>query len=318
MKRTFLAITASAVIALPLAALAQTNATPTPPAAPAVQATKISQIPGAKITKTGEVITGIDIKDCTVLTDADYKLIRQTETLKSLGFAHGPNDASLKILEGMPNIESFSSNGTLMSDAGAAVLASFKNLHALTFFHPGKEFTGTGLTALTALPIENLTVAGSLAFADPGMAAVGQLPHIKQFRTWHSGVTVEGLKSLGSLKELKYVMIGQRLANKPPSTIDDAGVAVLATFSSLDAITINETRLSLPALSKLSQIPNLKSLVLGEIDIPEADIATLKQQLPKTDIKWTPPSEGSKKRIDGIFGSTVAAATAPPPVPAKK
>lgn len=292
------------------------------PAAPStVQATNLSQISGAEITKTGEVITGINIKDCKVLTADDYRLIRRQESLKMLGFAHGPDDASLKILEGMPAIESFSTNGTAITDAGLASLTGFKTLQGLTFFHPGSGMTGTGLAALASLPkLTNLTVAGSLAFADPGMAAVGQLSHLKAFRTWHSGVTVEGVKALASLKELTTLTVGQRLANKPPATINDEGVAVLATIPSLEFLTLNEARLGLPALSKLGQLPNLKTLTLGEIDIPESDIATLKARLPKAKIIWNAPSPGSQKRIDGIFGPAVASAApgATPLIDAKK
>jgi hypothetical protein len=29
----------------------------------------------------------------------------------------------------------------------------------------------------------------------------------------------------------------------------------------------------------------------------------LKQQMSKVDVKWTAPDEGSKRRIDGLFGA---------------
>jgi hypothetical protein len=324
-----LSITIGTVIVFAEAIHAQTNAAPNAAAAghgqPAVsssaQVADVSQIPGAEVTKTGNVITGLSIKDCKVLTAADYQLIRQTESLKSLSFAHGPDDASLKILAGLPAIESFGTNGAAFSDEAVGTLATFKTLQGLTFFHPGKSFTGTGLAALAALPnLHNLTVAGSLAFADPGMAAVGQLSHLKAFRTWHSGVTIAGVKALGSLKELTTLTVGQRLANKPPTTINDDTIAVLATFSSLESLSVSEARLSLTALSKLSQIPNLKSLSLSEIDISDSDLASLKQRLPKTQIKWTAPGPGGQKRIDSLFGPSVAstAPVATPTTEAKK
>ena len=293
------------------------------PAAPSAgQATDLSQIGGAEVTKTGGIITGLSIKDCKSLTAADYRLIRQQESLKALSFAHGPDDASLQLLAGMPAVESFSTNGTAITDAGVAILATFKILHGLTFFHPGRGFKGTGLAALADLPnLENLTVAGSLEFADPGMAAVGQLKHLKAFRTWHSGVTSEGIKSLGALKELTSLNIGQRLSNQPPAMMGDDAIAVISTFSSMESLIVGEARLSLSALSKLGQIPKLKNLSLAEIDIAESDVAVLKQRLPKTQITWTAPSPGGQKRIDGIFGTAATAAAlpgTPSPVPAKK
>jgi hypothetical protein len=318
-----LSITTSVFIAITGAVHAQTNATPTtaaaPASGPAVQATDITQIPGATIKKTGDVITDLSIKDCKALTADDFKLIRQTETLKNVSFNLGLNDASLKILAGMPAVEFFGTNGAALTDAGVATLATFKNLQGLTFFHPGGGFTGTGLAALAVLPnLNNLTVAGSPNITDAGLVAIGQLSHLKAFRTWHGNVSVEGLKALGSLKELNNLTIGQRLAMKPPSTINDDAIAVFATFPSLESLSVQEARLSLAALSKLSQLPNLKTLTLAGIDIPESDIATLKQQMPKTKIIWTAPTD--MRRINGMFGAatTTAAPGAPPPADAKQ
>ncbi len=322
------AISAGAWIAFAGAVQAQSNADPTTaatnaapgnaqPATPsATQATDISQIPGAKLTKTGNVITAFAIDDSRTLTEGDYKLIRQTESLKSMSFGRGPTGAGLKILAGMPAIEGFGSNGTPLTDDDIALLATFKNLHGVTFFHPGGQFKGTGLAALAVLPnLENMTMAGSYAFGDPGMAAVGQLTHLKAFRTWHNNVTIEGIKSLVSLKELTNLMLGQRLSSKPPATISDDAIAVLANIPSLENLNVSEARLSLPALSKLSQLPNLKVLTLDGIDIPESDIATLKQQLPKTDIRFTPATPASLKWINNIFGppvTAIAPGTTPP------
>ena len=263
-----------------------------------------SKINGAEVIKTGNVVTGLNFKDCSTLTDADYQQIRQLTGLKTLAFAHGPNDASLKIIAGMPAIESITTNGMNVSDAGLALFATFKNLHTLTMFHPGKDFPGTGFVALASLPdLESMTVGGSLAFANPGMAAVAQLSHLKAFRTWHTGVTLEGVKSLTALKNLKSLTLGQRLAQKGPPTLNDDAVAVLAGIPSLEELNLMEARLSLSSLSKLQQLPNLKHLKLDGIEISESDIATLKQQLPKVQIIWNPPNEADKKRIDGIFGT---------------
>ena len=60
------------------------------------------------------------------------------------------------------------------------------------------------LVHLAELPnLQSLTVAGSLAFNDEGMAAVAKLTGLKEFRTWHAGGTDEGVKKLKALKNLK-------------------------------------------------------------------------------------------------------------------
>lgn len=182
-------------------------------------------------------------------------------------------------------------------------MAAFPALRRVTFFHPGKAFTGQGLAALSTLPyLDNLTVAGSMGFSDSGMAAVAGLTRLQQFRTWHTGITVEGIKALRALKELKSLTLGQTLAMKPPAALNDEAVAAVSEISSLESLTLQEARLSLGALLRLKQLPGLKRLVLDGIDLPEADLAELRMQLPTVEIKWTAPSEAYKRRIDSLFG----------------
>lgn len=266
-----------------------------------------AQIPGAEIIGTRNVPTGLNFKDPKTLTPENHQQIRKLESLKSLSFGAGLDDAALKTLAGMPALESFTTNGATISDEGAAAFASFPALRNLTFFHPGKAFQGTGLAALASLPnFESFSVGGSTTFADAGLVAVAGLPRLKALRVWHTGGTLEGVKALRTLKELKSLLLGQSLSMKPPALLDDNTVAVLAEFSSLESLTLQEARLSLPALSKLKQLPNLKRLTLDNIDIPESDIALLKQELPNAVIQWTAPSEGAQRRITALFGASPA------------
>ncbi len=259
---------------------------------------------GAEVTEAGGEITGLSFKDVKSLTPADFQQIRQLSHLKVLSCGAGIDDAGMKALGGLPALEQFGTNGMAASDEGVRALGACPALRVVTFFHPGKAFTGTGLAALASLPsVENLTVAGSTEFGDDGMAAVAKLSHLKAFRTWHSGVSVDGVKKLQALKELKTLTIGQRLASKPPVTLSDDAVVALAAIPSLESLSLGEARLTLPALSKLKALPNLKHLTLDNIDLPEAQVTELKQQLPKVDVKWTAPNEAGKKRIDGLFGT---------------
>lgn len=262
-----------------------------------------TSIPGATPTVTKGVLTGLTFKDGKSLTEADFRKIRQLGQLKSLSFGLGLDESALPFLAGLPALESFTTNGMSLTDAGAAAFASFPALRNLTFFHPGKAFQGSGLAALATLPnFESLSVGGSSAFADPGLVAVAGLPHLKALRVWHTGGTLEGVKALRALKELKSLLLGQSLAMKPPALLDDQTVAVLAEFSPLESLTLQEARLGLPALARLKQLPNLKRLTLDNIDIPESDIALLKQELPNVVIQWTAPGEGAKRRITALFG----------------
>ena len=257
---------------------------------------------GAELTETKGVVTGLAVADCSKLTPADYAQIGKLTSVKQLNFGRGFDDAALKALGAVAGVEALSTNGMDVSDDGARAFATWKGLKSFSIFHPGKRLTGTGLAALAALPnFEKLTVAGSLAFADDGMAAVATITQLKGFRTWHSGVTTEGVKKLAALKNLTSVYVGQRLSYAPPVTLSDEVLPVLAALPLLEDITLGEARLTLGALGQLNKLPHLKRLTLDNIEMPESDVVALKQQLPKTDVRWTPPSEQGKKRIGALF-----------------
>jgi len=260
---------------------------------------------GAEVTETKGALTGLSFRDCSALTAGDYQNIHRLGQLKALSFGKGFDDAALKALGALPELESLSTNGMDVSDEGARALATFKKLKSIAFFHPGKDYTGSSLAALAVLPsLERLTVAGSLEFGDAGMEAVSALTQLKEFRTWHSGVTNEGVKKLRALKNLTGLTLGQRLSSSPPTTLADESLAVLAEMPSLEALALQEARLTLPALAQLKKLPKLKRLTLDGIDIAESDVVALKQQLPQTDVRWTAPTDANKKRIEVLFQAT--------------
>ncbi|MBI3857239.1 MAG: hypothetical protein HY293_16255 [Planctomycetes bacterium] len=258
---------------------------------------------GVKVVEAKGTVTSIEVGDCSKWTDEDFKRVAQLSHLRSLSFGPGLKDASVPLLAGLPELDSLQTNLALISDDGVKAFAAFKSLKVLKFFHPCKEFTGTGLAALAEMPsLERLTVAGSLAFADDGMAAVGKLTRLKEFRTWHAGQTLEGVKHLKGLTNLKNLTLGQRLAYKPPTTLSDETLGVLAELKSLETLQLEEARLKRESLSLLKGLPELKKLTLEGIDIADADVEQLRGELPKVEIKWTKPSEIYLKRINALFG----------------
>jgi hypothetical protein len=259
---------------------------------------------GAKVIESKGVVTSVEAGDCSKWTDEDFRQLARLAHLKSLSFGPGLGDASLPLLSGLSELESLSTNLSLITDDGVKSLASLKSLKVLKFFHPCKAFSGAGLAALAEMPaLERLTVAGSLAFNDEGMAAVGKLSRLKEFRSWHAGQTLEGVKKLKDLPNLKQLTLGQRLAYKPPTTLSDETLAVLAEMKTLETLQLEEARLKPEALRRLKDLPDLKKLVLEGIDIPEADIEALRRDMPKVEIKWTRPNEVYMKRIQALFGT---------------
>jgi hypothetical protein len=253
---------------------------------------------GVKVTA-----TSAEVGDCSKWTDDDFKLLAKVAKLKSLSFGPGLGDAHLPLLAGLSELESLQTNLSTITDDGVGGLAAFKNLKILKFFHPSKSFSGSGLSKLAGMEkLERLTVAGSLAFDDAGMAAVGKLTRLKEFRTWHAGQTLEGVKHLKGLTNLKNLTLGQRLAYKPPTTIADDTLAVLAELKSLETLELQEARLKREALVQLKGLPGLKTLTLAGIDIAEADVEQLRKDLAGVDVKWSKPNDVYRKRIDALFG----------------
>jgi hypothetical protein len=265
---------------------------------------KLLKDKGVKVTETKGIITGIAVPDGTKLTDADFAQIGRLTHLKNLDVNNGLNNDRLTLLANLAELENIQTNVAMITDDGVKPLAKLKSLRNLKLFHPGPMFSGAGLAHLAELPhLERLTVAGSFAFNDDGMAAVAKLTKLVEFRSWHVGWTQEGIKKLKELPNLKSLNLGQRLTYKPPSCPNDETVAIVAEMKSLETLQLGEARLTLAALKQLKQMPTLKHLILEGIEIPKADIEQLKTELPKVKIDWTEPNETYLKRIRALFGA---------------
>jgi len=258
---------------------------------------------GATVVLTKGVVTRLEVGDCSKWTEEDFRRVGGLAGLKDLSMGAGLSDATMPLLCGLPELEVLQSNQSQVTDEGMKALCGLKKLKTLKLFHPGKSFTGAGLQHLTELPaLERLTVAGSLSFGDEGMAAVGKLVHLKEFRTWHAGHTLEGVRSLKELKQLQSLTLGQRLAYKPPTSLSDEALPVLAELTSLQSLRLEEARLKGESLIQLKKLTGLKSLTLEGIDVAEADVEHLRKELPGVDLKWTKPNETYQKRIQALFG----------------
>ncbi len=245
----------------------------------------------------------LSIADCTKVTDADYRAIGSLTNVKSLSFGIGFTDKSLALLTSLSQLESFTTNGFQFSDESVKEIAEFKKLRTLTFFHPGKQFTGAGLGNLADLAgLERFSIGGSFAFNDDGMAAVGKLKRLKEIRVWHAGNTNEGVKHLKDLPALESLTLGQRLAQKGDACPNDETIALLAEFKLIKALELQEARLNCDILVRLRKLASLKKLTLNNIDISEADIERVKTELPGVQVTWTKPNEAAVRRINALFG----------------
>jgi len=257
---------------------------------------------GAKVTDQKGVLS-VDAPKISDWTEADFHELGQLSRVQRLSFGLGLTDAQLALLQGLPEVNTFTTNGSNLSDGGLKTFANFKKLQNLTFFHPGKSMTGIGFADLASLPIENMTVAGSGAFGNDGVAAVAKLSHLKALRIFHTNADVTGLAKLSALHNLTSLTLGQRLSYTKPIAISDDTLSLIAGFSNLESLGLMEAQLSLSALEKLKPLAHLKHLTLDGIQIEGGDIEQLKSALSGVQIKYTAPNEQNLKRIKALAGS---------------
>ncbi|OAI50714.1 hypothetical protein AYO44_05445 [Planctomycetaceae bacterium SCGC AG-212-F19] len=265
---------------------------------------KLLKDKGVAVTETKGVVTAVAVRDGGKLTDADFGQIGRLAHLKTLDLNNCLSNERLAQLTELAELEYLQTNLAQITDDGLKPLARLKNLRNLKFFHPGPSFSGAGLAHLAELPhLQQLTVAGSLAFNDEGMKAVAKLTRLQEFRTWHAGATQEGVKKLKELPNLKSLNLGQRLSYKPPACPTDETIAILADLKSLEVLQLSEARLTYTALLQLKKLPALKKLTLEGIDVLKLDVERLQKDLPMVKIEWTEPNETYQKRIRALFGS---------------
>lgn len=249
---------------------------------------------GATVREAGGAIVelGADTKG---FSETEYRLVGQCTRLKKLSL-NGPTltDTTLPLLAGLASLEELSLNQSQLSDDGYRHFAALTNLQTLALWHPSwaaKNFTGSGLAHLRALPnLRKLTFAGATA-GDEALAAIGQITRLREFSTWHTAQTQAGNAHLLALTNLTSFRIGQRLppwGKALPPSFDDETLAVIARMSSLESLELFEARLTGKALGQLKALPRLARLKIHTAEVSDADIAALRTALPGVQLDFKP------------------------------
>lgn len=258
---------------------------------------------GAKVTETAGVVTQVQVK-CDAFTEADFRLLGSFTTIKNLTLSGKTiTDDTLALLTGLTELEMLSTDGIQLTDAGYKHFAAFQKLKSLAFFHPAfrsKDFTGSGLVSLKALPkLERLTFAGSTA-GDVAMASIGQLTQLKEFRTWHTAQTQAGNAPLVKLTNLTALRIGQRLpewGKDSSASFDESTLAVISQIKTLESLELTEAKLSARIIPQLQALPKLAKLKIETVDISAADVEAIKAALPNCKVDYKPMSDAEKAEM---------------------
>lgn len=273
-------------------------------------AAEILRKAGAEVTLSKDgVATAVRVDDLKNFTDKEFEILGRLAHLKMLSTSGEQlNDKTLSYLTGLVELEDLSTNAAKFSDDGLWQLALLTNLKQIKFFHTSlrqTNFTGRGFAQFTELKnLRRLTVAGC-PFNDEGMAAVGKLTQLENFRTWHTYQTEAGNEHLKQLTNLKSLMLGNRLrqyGGKPnPHSLTDKTLDTIAELKSLDTLTLTEQNFSLDALLKLKQLPNLTRLDLSQVDLKETDLEKLREALSKTKIDFKPMTAEDRARLERLL-----------------
>lgn len=268
--------------------------------------TKQLEALGAKVVQKDGTVSQVAFTDCSKIGDPELRAIGQLSHLKSLtlyGRLHGLNDATVGHLKGLQELESLSTEGAQLSDAGLAQLAALTNLRSASFFHLSfrKEgFTGKGFATWKALPkFEKLTVAG-MSMGDDGFAAIATLAGLRELSTWHTYQTEAGNAEIAKLPNLTSLRIGQRLprADAKVPSLSEVSLVTFVKIKTLESLKLSEARLTAGALRILKSLPKLKQLGITESDIPAADVEKLRVELPGVKVDFQPITEEQRKKLE--------------------
>ncbi len=273
------------------------------------QAAKSLEALGGKVVQKDGAVTEVTFTDCGKIGASELNTIGGLQHLKSLtlfGKVQGLNDSSVDALTSLQELESLSTEGADLSDAGLARLASLANLKRASFFHLSFRkdgFTGKGFAAWSKLTkLERLTVAG-MSMGDDGFAAIATITSLRELSTWHTFQTEAGNALIAKLPNLTSLKLGQRLPRqgvKEPS-LSDASMSTLAGIKTLESLKIGEGRFSFSGLSALKSLPNLKSLLIYESEVAEADLEQLKAALVGVHVELQPLTEEQRKKLEAYL-----------------
>lgn len=193
------------------------------------------------------------------ITDQGMNAIKQWGELRSLN-VRGTRigDGTMAVASGLPQIESLDVTGTAITENGLDSLIPLVKLKRLEMGRNRlREDSLVILRLLTDLEWLDLSGPRSVnrnqrtdgnAMAPALVDAIGELSHLRVLKLGHLPIDSDGLKALAA-KLGRVESLGLELCPR----IDDASLAVLASWRSLKQVDLQETAATVAALRKLQE-----------------------------------------------------------------
>lgn len=205
----------------------------------------------------------------TKFNDAWMPHIAKLTNLKSLRFTNnGPlTDAGMEQLAGLKNLEQFSFVGTKITGRAYAKFEGFTKLVRVS--HRGSSIDDEGLKELCEhLPnLESISLAHA-KFTDAGAVHLAKLKRLKGLELGTHNATTAALQNLVHLP-LESLQLGEGFHSADAFTIVKA-------IPSLRALSVTDgSKLTDADLSLIAGIPQLESLIMDKLPLPEERLAAL-------------------------------------------
>ncbi|HET6248338.1 MAG TPA: ankyrin repeat domain-containing protein [Tepidisphaeraceae bacterium] len=218
------------------------------------------------------------------VSDADLQYIKGLRHLEILDLTGTQvTDAGLVQLEGMPVLRNLELDGTAVTDAGMAHVARLPALRFLSL--NSTVISDQGLARIGSVKtIEGLYLNGTHV-TDAGLAHIQNLPHLSRLEL--GGEAVESFSLVPVQKDDKplQLKIVPNVPHPPPGAmaITDAGLARISQMPNLESLVLRRSLVTDKGLAELKRLTKLEDLFLEQTQITDAGLEQLSGM---TQLKW--------------------------------
>ncbi len=227
----------------------------------------------------------------TKVTSMLFEHLTNMVLLRSLDIGHSRvNDDNFERLAELPNMERLSFGGNKMSGSALPLLKLLPKLCELSI--GGQQRTDSGLWSVSVgdFNIGNIAELASLkmldlsdtTITDSGVAQLARLDKLETLNLNRTKLTGKGVATLAGIRSLRHLKLAQS------GSIDDSVLLALETFTNLEVLELQESRISFDGLMRYSPSRRLRKLFIGGTPLTAEQVEAVRLRLPGCYISWWP------------------------------